>query len=352
VRSIERMQILDPGFDVQNTTVLSIDLPASQYTGPRTMALTRDLLAELERSPDLPACGLALNPPLSNSTYRTFFQVTQATDAPRLQIFSNDVSAGYFEALRMRILSGRNFAPEDAGRDVVIINEAAARRWWPGERPVGKTLISNDRTREIVGVVSDSYNNDLSSIEAVIYFPITGRFGAPSVVIHDRRGASRERITAMLKQIEPRAQIRAQPLAISFQQKLQRSIYAAEFAGLLGLLALAIASVGMAGVFAYVVGQRTREIGVRMALGARPAVIIRLVLGSNLRALVCGLAVGIAGAAAVSALLIHALPGVHPLDPLAYAYVVLLLAVAVALASAFPARRATRIDPVRALRWE
>jgi hypothetical protein len=119
----------------------------------------------------------------------------------------------------MRILSGRNFVAQDMGRDVVIINEAAAKGWWPGEHPVGKTIFSNDRTREIVGVVSDSYNNDLSSIEAVIYFPITGRFGAPAVVVHDRGVASRDRITAILKQIEPRAQVRAQPLAVSFQQK-------------------------------------------------------------------------------------------------------------------------------------
>src|SRR5439155_11978429 len=113
-----------------------------------------------------------------------------------------------------------------------------------------------------------------------------------------------------------------------------------------------IASVGMSGVFAYVVGQRTREIGVRMALGAQPSQIIRLVLGSSVRALACGVLCGIVGAAAISALLAHALPGIHPLDPLAYSGVVLLLGASVVLASAVPARRATRVDPVSALRWE
>ena len=123
-------------------------------------------------------------------------------------------------------------------------------------------------------------------------------------------------------------------------------------AGFLGLLALAIASVGMSGVFAYVVGQRTREIGVRMALGAQPSQIVRLVLGSSARALAYGLGCGIAGAAGIATLLAHALPGLHPADPLAYCDVVLLLSAAVALASAVPARRATQVDPVRALRWE
>src|SRR5947209_2671595 len=113
-----------------------------------------------------------------------------------------------------------------------------------------------------------------------------------------------------------------------------------------------IASVGMAGVFTYIVGQRTREIGIRMALGAQAPLIVRLVLTSSLRALVLGLTAGFAVAAGASTLLAHVLPGLKPLDPAAYGGVVLLLSMAVALASAVPARRATRIDPVRALRWE
>jgi predicted permease len=352
VRGMQRAQRLDPGFDVQNVTVLSIDLPASQYTGPRTKALTRDLLSQLDRARDLPICGLALNPPLSNATYSTSFQVIERKDSPMLHIFSNEVSGSYFDALRMRVLAGRNFAPEDMGRDVVMINEAAAQRWWPGEHPVGTSILSNGKVREIVGVVSDTYFNDLSSIEAVIYFPIAGGSGAPSVIVHDRGIVSVDRITAIVKQIEPRAHVRAEPLAASFRRKLQPSIYGAEFAGCLGLLALAIASVGMCGVFAYGVGQRTREIGIRIALGAKSSQIVGLVLGSSFGAFGCGLAAGIAGATGTSALLAHVLPGIDPLDPLAYCNVVLLLSAAVALASGVPARRATQVDPVRALRWE
>ena len=352
VRGMQRAQALDPGFDVQNSTVLSIDLPASQYTGPRTMELTRDLLAQLDHSADLPACGLALNPPLSNTNYGTSFQLTDQPGSPMLHIFSNEISSGYVAAMGMRLLAGRNFVPEDTARNVVVINEAAAKRWWPGQNPLGRTILANEKMRQIVGVISDVYTNDLSSIEAVIYFPITGRWGAPSVVVHDRGAASLDRVAAIVKKIEPRAQVRAEPLTASFSRKLQPSIYGSELAGFLGLLALAIASVGMYGVFAYVVGQRTREIGVRMALGAQPPQIVRLVLGSSARALVCGLGCGIGGAAGLSTLLAHALPGIDPLDPLAYSSVVLLLSAAVVLASAAPARRATRVDPVRALRWE
>jgi len=352
VRAMQRAQALNPGFDVQNVTAVSIELPASQYTGPRTQELTRDLLAQLDQSRELPASALTLNPPLSNSNYSTSFQLTDQPGSPLLHIFSNEISGGYVAALGMRLLAGRNFVAEDASRDVVMINEAAEKRWWPGENPLGRTILANDKMRQIVGVISDTYTNDLSSIEAVIYLPITGHWGAPFVLVHDRGAAALDRIAAIVKRIEPRAQTHAEPLATSFSRKLQPSIYGSELAGLLGLLALAIASVGMSGVFAYVVGQRTREIGVRMALGAPPAQIVRLVLGSSVRALAFGLGCGMAGAAGISALLANALPGIHPLDPLAYANVVLLLSGAVALASAIPARRAIRVDPVRALRWE
>ncbi len=187
VRGMQRAQALDPGFDVQKVTVLSIDLPASQYSGPRTKALTSDLMAQLEHSSDLPACGLTLNPPLSNATYSTSFQLTGSS---MLHIYSNEVSGGYVDALGMRLLAGRNFVPEDTARNVVMINEAAAKRWWRGESPLGKTILADAKMRQIVGVISDTYTNDLSSIEAVIYFPITGRGGAPFIVVRDRGVAS------------------------------------------------------------------------------------------------------------------------------------------------------------------
>ena len=133
---------------------------------------------------------------------------------------------------------------------------------------------------------------------------------------------------------------------------MQPSLIGAALAGFLGMLALGIASVGMSGVFAYVIGRRRREIGVRMALGAERAQIVRLVLASSLQPLAWGLAVGLALAAAISVLLAGLLPGIKPADVLAYANVVLLLGVGAVLASLAPARRAIRIDPVTALRSE
>src|SRR6266478_3991418 len=126
VRGMQRAQALDPGFAVQNVTVLSIDLPASQYTGPRTKELTRDLLAQLDHSGELPACALALNPPLSNTKYSTSLQLTDRQGSLMMHIYSNEISGGYVDALGMRLLAGRNFVLGDTARNVVMINEAAA----------------------------------------------------------------------------------------------------------------------------------------------------------------------------------------------------------------------------------
>jgi putative ABC transport system permease protein len=352
VQAMRRAQAIDPGFDVRNVTVLSVDLPASEYSGPRTEALTRDLLTQLERFRDLPVCGLALNPPLSNATYRTSIQPSRQPGSPTLLIYSNDISGGYLDAVGMHLLAGRNFVPEDSARNVMMINEAAAKRWWPGESPLGKTIVANGGMRQIVGIASDAYANDLSSVEAEIYFPITGHWGPPFILVHDKNAASVDRIAALVKQIEPRAEVHAEPLSDNFRRKLQPSIYGSELAGLLGTLALVIASVGMSGVFAYVVGQRTREIGVRMALGARPSQIVRLVLGSSARALFCGLVCGIVCAAGISVLLAHGLPGISSARPVGIFRRRIGAHRRLALASAAPARRAANVDPVRALRWE
>lgn len=352
VRGMRRAQELDPGFDVQHVMLMSIALPASQYAGPRTMDLTAELLAVLDHSADLPPVGLAMNPPLSSSNYSRLLQFPNLPGSPRGTIFFNEISGGYIDALGMHLLAGRNFVPGDAARDVVVINAAAARRWWPGENPLGQTILADDKTEEVVGVISDAYSNDLSSIEAVVYFPITGRFAVPSILVRDRSAATLDRIAAIVKQIEPRAQLRTEPLSASFSRRLEPLITAAQVAGLLGLLALIIATVGMSGVFAYVVSQRTREIGLRMALGAQPSQIVRLVLASSAAALSWGALAGIAGAGAVSAILIHTVPGIDPADPRAYLAVLVLIAIAVAVASAIPARNATRVDPVRALRCD
>jgi predicted permease len=352
IRGLARTQAQDPGFDVHGVTLFTIGLPAKESGLKRNEALTRQLMAELERSPDLPVNGLAAIEPLGNGVVSTSFRLPDEPETRRRRIAFQEASGGFFDALRLPIVAGRNFTAQDAGREVAILNETAVRTYWPGQNPVGRTLFTNGSSREIVGVVKDAYLSDLNGIQPTMFYPMGGGFGTPIVFARDRSAAAVERIAAAIHRLEPRAEVRARPLAENFERSFLPSRAAAAIAGGMGLLALVLSSIGMAGVFAYVVRQRTREIGVRMALGASPRDVVRLVLGSNVRVLVVGLIVGAAGAAAASVALSKVLPGVETGDPAAYAGVAMLLAVAAAVAGVAPARRATRVDPVRALRWE
>jgi len=350
VRGLERARAQDPGFDIQKVSVLSLDLPASAYSGARTKAFAAQLLAELGQLRGLPPTALSMDAPLSQGiTSTSAWQVGDSAKKGRVVVF-HEVSGNYFDVLGIPLAAGRTFAPSDAGKQVMMINETLARQYWPGQSAIGKMLFAGGNPGEIIGVAKDVYTTSLGSIAPTVYWPMDRRM--PLILVRDRTAATIERITALVKRIEPKAQVRPEPLAANLQRQLQPSMYAAALAGVLGILALLLASIGMSGVFAYVVRQRTREIGVRMALGAQPSQIVRLILASSGRALTAGLAVGLAGALGLSRLMVHQLNGVSPLDPLAFAGVFVLLIVAAAAASAFPARRAARVDPVTALRWE
>jgi predicted permease len=352
VRGLQRAQGIDPGYDVRNVTVLSIDLPASRYGTPRVQALATELQAQLERARELPAAGLAQSAPLGNSTYSTSFQVLEPVKSPEMHIWMSSVSSGYFDALRIPFVAGRNFTAEHASESIVI-NQAAARRWWPEASPIGKSVLANTRPRKVIGVVADTYTHDLSTCnEAMLYLPLTDAVGAPVVLLHDRTPAAAERITAIVKAIEPGSQVRAEPLSASFERQMEPNAIGAAVAGSLGLLALCIASIGMSGVFAYVVGRRTREIGVRMALGADRASVVGMVLRKAFVQVSVGLAVGIPAAIASGTLIASRLFDVRPWDPALLVLATLLLIAATLVAAFIPAWRAARLDPMRALRIE
>jgi predicted permease len=352
VRGLSRTQAQDPGFDVNGVTQFAIDLPSKEYGPERLKALTRQLIAELEQAPELPVSGLAAFEPLGNGRVTTSFRFPNEPENRQQRILLQSVSGGYFDALRVPLVAGRNFTGQDSGRPVAIVNETAVRRYWSGESPLGKTLVWAGESLEVVGVAKDAHLADLGAIDPMMFTPISGDFGSPIVFSRDRSPAGVERIAGAIRRLEPRAEVRARPLSENFERQVAPSRNSAAIAGGMGLLALTLASIGMSGVFGFAVRQRTREIGVRMALGASPGDVVRLVLGSNVKSLIGGLVVGLAGAAAISVGLAKVLPGVETGDPAAYAGVAMLLAVAAAVAGAAPARRATRVDPVRALRWE
>ena len=352
VRGLQRAQHQDPGFRIDSVTLATLELPAAAYSGQRAGVFSLQLQRSLAEAGGLPATGVASDAPMANSRSWTTLRLTGEAHGRERMVQIHRVSAGYFEALGIPLVAGRNFALADASRNVALLNETVARRLFGTASAVGKTIESNDKTWEIVGVVKDAYTTDLSAIQPTLYWPENGSFGIPQILIADANPAVRNRIAAIVHGLEPKGRVIFAPLSDNVRAALEPTRYAALLAGALGLLALALASIGMSGVFAYMVRQRTREIGLRMALGAHPAQVVRLVLGSNLRALAWGLVIGLAGAFAATRLVRSMMNGVSPFDPLAYAAVFALLIAAAAAASALPARRAARVDPLTALRWE
>jgi predicted permease len=352
VRGLQHAQHRDPGFRLDGITVAGLDLPASAYSGDRLLSFVGQFQDALEHAGGLPRCAVASDAPMANSrSWTTMRRADQGKDSDRM-VQIHDVTREYFEILGIPIVEGRNFAAADAGRKVLLLNQTAARRFWGAESPVGKMAHSNSAVWEVVGVVKDAYTTSLAGIEPTMYWPLAPKRDIPQVLIGGTDPVALERIAAIARRLEPRARLSFAPLADNFRSQLDPAKYAAELAGALGVLALALASIGMSGVFAYAVRQRTREIGVRMALGAQPAQVVRLVLASSLRAVVWGLIVGLMGSLAAGRLLAQMMNGASAFDPLAYVAVFALLAAAAAAASFVPARRAAAVDPVTALRWE
>jgi predicted permease len=352
IRGIQRAQHQDPGFHVDSVTVASIELPAASYTGARSAAFTTDLIDGLAHAESLPPTALASDAPMQNS--RSFTNIRRAGEPESRDsiIQMHEVTGSYFDVLGIPIVMGRNFARDDRGKNVVLLNEAAAQQLWGRENPVGGKILSNSKEWEVAGVVKNVYTTDLNEVGPMMYWPSPGGFGPPQLLIGASSAGANERIEAIVRRLEPKGRVVFQPLSENLRANLEPAKYAAILAGALGALALALASIGMCGVFAYMVRQRTREIGVRMALGARPREIVRMVLASNLRAVAWGCAAGLGGALAMTRLIRSMMNGVSALDPITYAGVFLLLIAAAGLASAVPARRAAQVNPLRALRWE
>jgi predicted permease len=351
IRGVQYAAHRDPGYRFDRVSLAQLDLPATVYSGDRQGVFAAELRDALDHAAGIPACASTSDAPMSNSRSWTYLRAAGEPEERARRVQVHDVTSEYFDVLAIPVIAGRNFTRQDAELRVVLLNQTAAGRLFAGIDPLGKRIIAG-KEHEVVGVVKDAYTTSLDGIEPTVYFPYSSHSGIPQLLMSDPTPANLDRIAATVHAIEPRARITFTPLAQNFRAQLEPARLAATIAGALGILALALASIGMSGVFAYVVRQRTREIGLRMALGARAAQVVWLVLASNLRAVVWGLVVGLGGSLTATRILKSMLNGVSPLDPFAYAGVLVLLIAASAAASVLPARRAARVDPVSALRWE
>ena len=335
----------------RDLSVVSISPPVRGYDAARTRALSLQIEQALADAETAGAVALTSTPPLANGNIKGGFRLPGSSEDQNNAAF--EVTPAYFALMDMPIVDGRRLQADDSGRPVIVINEMMARQFWPGRRAVGQRILASGWNMpgelEIVGVVRDAYMTGISEIEPTIFQPLTHR-GLPNALAANR--ASADAIAAAAARVDPRLRVRIYPLTDTLDSKVRGARAGAAIAGLLGTIALAFACVGMFGVFAYWVRQRTQEIGVRMALGAQSSDVIRLVLGTTGRAVGIGIGVGLVASVAASRLLRAYLFGLTGIDPVTYAVVAAILVAASLVAAFLPARRATRIDPLVALRYE
>ena len=353
-RGVVQARDLDPGFKTDDVAAAVIEVPGRTYPVERTRAFATQLTTELRRAP-LGRFALASFEPLPNAHTTTGVRTPGQNREQAMSTDVLNVSEGYFDVLGIGLVAGRSFTESDTGRPVAIINQVLAGRLWPTESADGQSLVmsagpAGERSLEIIGVVRDAHLVRMDAMEPMVFLPLSDQL--PRVLFETRDASASAKVTAIVHRLEANAHVETVPLKDRVDSWLGEISLAPIAASVLGAFGLAIATVGMLGVFSYAVRQRTKEIGIRLALGASTRDVVRLVLASSSRAVIIGSCLGGLGALAASQVLRSALYGLSPLDPLAYGSVFLLLAVAAWAASYLPVRRATKIDPARALRYE
>ncbi len=349
VRSLNRVFTVDLGFEHKH--VLSIDPKVEEhgFTPAAAAAALSDLKENLRRAPGVVTVSMCSIAPLGDSMW-----MQGVDEAQGIVSVANAVDPEFFAAMRIPIKRGRNFRPGE--RNAVIVSESLARRRWPGEDPIGKLYDKNERTI-VVGVAGNARTialRDGQSMEVYHSFPsdAAGVRGG-SLLVRTEVGPS----TAIpaLRQIlasRTRSVPRIDLLEDRFRQKTESSVKAAAVTGAAGGLALMMAAVGIAGLLSYTVSQRTKEIAIRVALGAKRSVVIRTVLGQVMSPVLGGVLCGTAAGAVLSAAIKRQLYGLSQFDPASYAGAIGTLAVAAGVAALLPARKALAVNPSDALRHE
>jgi putative ABC transport system permease protein len=359
-QSFVRLQRVDMGFQPQRLTTAMIGLPASRYPDqPARWQFYARLLADLENTAGIEAVGASSGAPLAGgATARPVSaQGPNALGTEQLQVDWRMVTPGYFNSMGIPILRGRTFASEDRaeGPGVIVVSAELGRRFWPGEDPVGKTIVAGGTFR-IVGVVGDvrSGNPAIDARPTLYWSSTQATPGQMALTIRTRgdipvAATVRKAVSAIDPQL---AVFNVRTMETLIANSTTQPRVTAWLVGMFAVVALLLAAIGVYGVLAYLVAQRTREIGLRMALGATRSSVLRLVVGHSLRLSVIGIAVGIAAAAWAGPGIESLLFGVKPRDAITLTAAAGGLLVVALLASYVPARRATRVDPLTALRVE
>ena len=366
VRSLQKLASVDPGFDPAHLLTVSVDLPAGTYPDHvRQGAFFSQLLQRIRALPGVEAAGAVSFLPLTEPNAATSFTVV-GRPAPALgQAPVADIRIAdpdYFGAMRIPVRSGRTPTAADGPHSppVIVVNQTLARRIWPGEDPVGKRVKvsgADNVEREVIGVVGDVHGSSLDGeIRPMIYYPEaqnpTGSMWLVVRHLGDPPGLMTA-VRAAVKQIDRALPVReASPMDARVVRSMSDRRYPMLLLSLFAALAVILSAVGLYGVLAHAVSQRTQEIGIRMALGARTRDVLRLVVAQGLQVTGLGIAIGVIGALVATRVLRNLLYGVAATDPTTLLIVSLGLLVVATLAAYLPTRRATKVDPMVALRCE
>jgi len=368
IQSLWRLRQVNPGFDSQNLLTFVVGIPETKYPTEKQTPFYQELVARISSLPGVKSASSVMPLPLSGDRFGISFETegrpVAKGDQPSADFFA--VEDGYFKTLGVSLLKGREFNERDhsTAPGVIIVNQAFARKFFPNEEAVGKRIKPGISTntedpvmREIVGVVSDVRNRNLSSeLRPGFFVPLTQMpFNQMTIVVrtandpHGLVAAVHNEVRAMDPEL-PVFNVKTMDEYIAATVAAPR--FNATLLFIFGAVAFVLTIVGLYGVMSYSVAQRTNEIGIRMALGAQTGDVMRLIVSQGFKLVLLGLAIGLAGAFALMRVISSLLFGVTSRDPLTFAVVAGLLAFIALLACYIPARRATRLDPLSALRYE
>jgi putative ABC transport system permease protein len=366
VRSFMRLQAVPTGFQPEHLTAMTINLPRTSYPDrQQRLAFTERLVPKLAALPMLQSVAFSDNLPLDTGRQGTSFKIEGQPVVPGREDHTNvsTVSPGYFQTMGIPLLRGRDFAASDNtdAPGVVIINSYLAQHYFPNQDPLGRRVDMGFRAGtllQIIGIAADERHDTLQAdLHPGMYLPYAQASKSLPLILLLRSAGDTATVASAVRQ-----QVRAVDSRLpvydvkTMNQVLHTAVARPRFITLLLVVfagvAVLLATVGIYGVMSYSVAQNTREIGIRMALGAQPRSVLKLVIGQGLILTLLGVAIGVAGALGLTRLMRSLLYGVTPTDPLTFVGVSVLLVLVAILACYVPARRATKVDPLVALRYE
>lgn len=362
IRSFQQSLATDPGFRTERVVAVHYDLASAGYTPARASVFQQQAGMRLRSSRSVRRMAMASSPPLSDRPVISILVPNEAQPDRRASSPFNRVSPEFFQLFGIAITAGRSFTDAEiaAGAPVAIVSEATARRLWPGEPATGKRFRIQADTpqpwQEVVGVAKDTRSVWLSRVdENYVYLPFDPSKTEPSAVLVQLDGdtpAARTELTDIFRAMDSELPVSMESMSEVLNRWRLLPLAGSALAMCLGVMALCLAGVGMYGVMTYLVGQRRREFGIRVALGASKTVILKMVFGQGFRIVAVGLGVGMLGSATLARLLMGSFYGLSPYDPPAFLFVMCFVGTA-GLASMYgPAKRAAEVDPAAYLREE